>query len=89
MIYVNPNWTYGESVEHIQALKDEYDVVLSSFSMWETGKKADYCYSVRDQFYRLKLFEWQIEYLWKYMNGYIDIHKLIMSINSKNRQKKR
>ena len=37
MIYVNPNWTYRESVEHIQTLKDEYQGILSSFSMWENG----------------------------------------------------
>lgn len=82
-IEVNPNWSYKESVEHIQALKDEYQEILSSFSIWETAKKTKFCYSTRNEIYKLKLFEWQIEYLWKYMNGYIDIHKLKVSSNTR------
>lgn len=91
MIYVNPNWTYRESVEHIQTLKDEYRGILSSFSMWETGKKAYFREKTRDKFYALNLIEWQIEHLWKYMNDYIDYESLKSSVcqrkKNQNRQK--
>lgn len=76
MIYVNPNWTYRELVEHIKTLKDEYQGILSSFSMWERGKWADFIVQTKAMFYKLKLLEWQIDNLWKYMNGYMPFYKL-------------
>lgn len=88
MIYVNPNWTYRESVEHIQALKDEYVEVLSSFSVWTRKDCERFVRQTRSQLYKLKLIEWQIEYLWSYMNDYVDYLHLKMSVDSKNGQKK-
>lgn len=79
MIYVNPNWTYRESVEHIKALRDEYRGVLSSFSMWERGKWADFIVETKRKFYSLKLLEWQKDNLWKFMNGYMPFCKLKIS----------
>ena len=47
MIYVNPNWTYRESVEHIRALKDEYQRGISSFSMWQKREWANFIVDIR------------------------------------------
>lgn len=79
MIYVNPNWTYRESVEHIRALKDEYQGILSSFSMWQKREWANFIVETRNKFYALKLKEWQIENLWNYMNNNFPYHYLIRS----------
>lgn len=79
MIYVNPNWTYRESVEHIRALKGDYERSLSLFSMLETKEWASYIRQVRSQFYRLKLKEWQIENLWNYMNNNFPYSYLVRS----------
>lgn len=79
MIYINPNWTYRESVEHIQALKSDYERSLSLFSMLETKEWASYIRQVRSQFYRLKLKEWQIENLWNYMNNNFQYSYLVRS----------
>ena len=79
MIYVNPNWTYRESVEHIRTLKDEYQGVLSSFSLWERREWANFIILTKRKFYSLKLLEWQQDNLWKFMNGYMSFHKLKLS----------
>lgn len=79
MIYVNPNWTYRESVEHIRALKDEYQRGISSFSMWQKREWANFIVETRKQFYALNLKEWQIENLWNYMNNNFPYHYLIRS----------
>lgn len=76
MIYVDPNWTYKESIKHIKSLKDEYQRILSSFSMWQIKEWADFISSTRDKFYSLNLMEWQIDNLWKYMNNYIPFYIL-------------
>ena len=79
MIYVNPDWTYRESVEHIRALKDEYQRGISSFSVWEKREWANFIVETRNKFYALKLKEWQIENLWNYMNNNFPYHYLIRS----------
>jgi hypothetical protein len=79
MIYVNPNWTYRESVEHIRTLKDEYQRGISSFSMWQKREWANFIVEARKQFYSLKLKEWQIENLWNYMNNNFPYNYLIRS----------
>ena len=79
MIYINPSWSYRESVENIQTLKDDYERSLSSFSMFDTKKRADFIYSIRNQFYALNLKEWQIDNLWNYMNNNFPLSYLIRS----------
>lgn len=79
MIYVNPNWTYREAVEHIRALKDEYQGILSSFSLFQRKLWADFIVSTRSKFYQLNLIEWQIENLWNYMNNNFPYHYLVRS----------
>lgn len=79
MIYVNPNWTYRESVEHIQALKDEYQRILSSFSVWQKREWAEFIASTRKQFYKLNLMEWQKDNLWNCMNGNFPYSYLVRS----------
>ena len=78
-IFISPNWTYKETIKYIKLIKDEYQEILSSFSMWEAKEWADFIYSTRTKFYTLNLMEWQIEFLWKYMNGYLSFEKLKQS----------
>ena len=75
-IYVNPNWTYKQAVKNIRILKDEYQGILSSFSLWQTKEWANFIRTTRDKFYALNLLEWQIDNLWKYMNGYMPYYVL-------------
>ncbi len=75
-LFIDPSWTYNETVKYIKLLKDEYQEILSSFSMWERREWADFICDTRDSFYSLNLMEWQIEFLWKYMNGYMKLSDL-------------
>ena len=79
MIYVNPNWTYRESVKHIRALKGEYQRGISSFSMWQKREWANYIRATRNKFYALNLKEWQIDNLWNYMNDNFPYSYLVRS----------
>lgn len=76
MIQINPSWTFREAVEHLKTLRDEYNNSLASFSMFQYKEKANYIHSTRDQFYSLNLFEWQIDRMWNYMNGFDSLCKI-------------
>jgi len=72
-IYVDPTWTYRQAVSNLKALRLQYREALASFSLWETKEWASFIRTTRDKFYTLNLLEWQIDNLWKYMNGYIPL----------------
>jgi len=88
MIYIDSNWNYRELVEHIKTLKDEYQEILSSFSVWERKKWADFIVSTRNKFYALKFTEKQIEKLWRYMNGYLPLYCLKDNMKKRNKKHK-
>jgi hypothetical protein len=50
MIYINPDWTYKEVIEHIKDYKAEYQGVLSAFNMWQTKEWATYIRTTRNKF---------------------------------------
>lgn len=69
-LYIDPNWTFNQAVNHLKELKDEYQGILSSFSMFERKEWAEFIRTTRDSFYALNLLEWQIDRMWNYMNGF-------------------
>ncbi len=69
-IYVNPNWTFKETVEHLKTLKTQYEEILASFSCFELRKEVNFKVHTKRQFYSLKFEEWKRDKLWNYMNGY-------------------
>jgi len=75
-LFIDPSWTYRQAVKNIKPLKDEYQGILSSFSLWQTKEWAYFIRSTRDSFYKLNLLEWQIDNLWKYMNGFMPYYVL-------------
>ena len=79
MIYINPSWTYKETIEHIRKIKAEYQGILSAFSMWEKREWANFICNTKTKFYNLNLLEWQKDNLWKFMNDYIPFSKLKLS----------
>lgn len=78
-IYVDPTWTYKQAVKNIRILKDEYQGILSSFSLWEAREWATFIRSTRDKFYDLNLLEWQKDNLWNCMNGNFPYSYLLRS----------
>ena len=76
VVYVNPNWTFRETVNNIKTLRILYRGELASFSLWQSKEWADYIVAIRKQFYALDLIEWQKDMLWNFMNGIGKLHKL-------------
>lgn len=76
---IDPSWTYRQATLNIKALKQQYEGVLSSFSLFQAKEWADFIISTRDQFYALHLLEWQKDNLWNYMNGNFPYFYLLRS----------
>lgn len=70
IVKIDPSWSWKESVEQIEALKDQFDGVLASFLWYELRERNDFIYEVRQQIYALKFDEWKREKLWSYLNGF-------------------
>ena len=88
MIYIDPNWNFRKTVEHIKAIKGDYQEILSSFSVFQTKEWADFIVSTRNKFYSLNCTEKQIEKLWRYMNGYLPLHVLKDNITRSQKKHK-
>ena len=67
---INYNWSFEEAVNHLEALKSQYEEVLASFSYYQIHDKVEFIRKLKNDFYSLKLKEWEINKLWEYMNGY-------------------
>lgn len=69
-IVINPQWTFGEIVNNIKEIRDEYYAVLSSLSYFDLHTEVEFKRRTRNAFYSLHIPEWQIDKLWNYMNHY-------------------
>ena len=78
---VNPNWGINEIISNIKALKHKYIGVLASFSYFELKDRANYIRTMRNEFYKLKIDQWQINLLWDYMNDYIGYEEIQKILN--------
>ena len=67
---ISPSWTFEEAIEHLETLKSQYEEILASFSYYQIHEKVEFLRKVKNDFYSLKLKEWEINKLWEYMNGY-------------------
>ena len=73
-LFIDPSWTYKQTVNKIKELKLQYQEVLCSFSLWETKEWANFIRSTRNKFYALNCLEWQKDIMWNYMNGHIPFY---------------
>jgi len=67
---INPNWSFKELVEHIWALRDEFDRLLTSFSYFDLHKKVTFLRNTRNAIYSLPFEEWRKDKIWDYFNHY-------------------
>ena len=81
---INPSWNFIEAVDNIEAVKDYYIGLLSSFSIYETRQKKITIQTIRGAVYELEILEWQKDRIWEYLNGDENISTLK---NIANRQK--
>lgn len=67
---INYNWSFEEAIEHLEALRSQYEEILASFSYYQIHDKVEFIRKTKMDFYSLHLKEWEINKLWEYMNGY-------------------
>lgn len=82
---ISPSWTFEETIEHLEALKSQYEEVLASFSYYQIHDKVEFIRKVKNDFYSLKLKEWEINKLWEYMNGYEFLYVLRQIVKRRNK----
>ena len=81
---IDPNWTYCETVSHIEALRNSYEYFLRFFSYFDLHEEVEFIRRTKILFYSLYLPEWQIDLLWNYMNRYEYLRTLKMVANRQN-----
>ena len=82
---INPNWNFKEVVEHLKALKCEYEDILRFFHYYDLHAQVEFKRNTRNKFYALKLQEWEKDKIWNYMNGfeYLSVLKGIVGRRNK------
>lgn len=71
-IYVNPNWTFKETLEYIEALKQDYYGALTLFNCFNLKDKIDLVRKFKQDIYALKYEEWKKDRVWDYLNDNIE-----------------
>lgn len=87
-LYINQNWTFEEAVNNLKTLKIEYEGILASFSYFQLHDKVEFLRKTKNDFYSLKLKEWEINKLWEYMNGYEFLYVLKQMVIERKRRMK-
>lgn len=82
---INYNWSFEEAVNHLETLKSQYQEILASFSYYQIHEKVEFLRKVKNDFYSLKLKEWEINKLWEYMNGYEFLYVLRQIAKRRNK----
>lgn len=71
-LYVNPNWTFKETLEFIDAIKQDYYGALSLFNCFNLHDKIEMIRKFKQDIYALKYEEWKKDRVWDYLNDNIE-----------------
>ena len=69
-LHIDPKWNFTQTVEHIKALRDNYESFLRFFSYFDLHSEVEFKRRTKKAFYQLQIPIWQIDMLWNYMNRY-------------------
>lgn len=67
---INPQWSFKELVNHIWALRDEFDSLLTSFSYFDLHEKVVFLKKTRDTIYSMNFDVSYKDRVWNYFNHY-------------------
>lgn len=84
--YIDKDWNFKDTVEHIKALRNDYDRILASFSYFKLHEKVEFIRKTRNDFYSLNCKEWESNKLWEYMNHYERFYVLQQIVERNNRR---
>ena len=71
-IYVNPNWSFKETISFIDALKQDYYGALTLFNCFNIHDKIEFIRHFKDDIYALNFEEWKKDRVWDYLNDNIE-----------------
>ena len=79
-IYINPNWTFKETIENVEVIKSQMGNIIASFWYFDLKKEVDFIRNLKKQIYSLKFEEWKRDKIWEYINGYEYYEELVKFI---------
>ena len=79
-IYINPNWTFKETIENVGVIKSQMGDIIASFWHFDLKKEVDFIRNLKKQIYSLKFEEWKRDKIWEYINGYEYYEELVKFI---------
>ena len=83
-IYVNPNWSFKETISIIEALKQDYNGALTLFNCFSLHDKVELIRNFKKDIYALKYEEWKKDRVWDYLNDNIEFEIFTPSEINKN-----
>lgn len=66
-VNINKEWNYKDIIKNIRKIKDDYNKILSSFSI--TCEENAFILATRTKIYSLNLEEFEKDRVWEYING--------------------
>lgn len=75
---IESGWTFKDVVCNIEALKNQYNWFLTSFSVFERRKGLELCRQFKRQIYSLKFEEYKRNLVWRYINDEIEYEELLI-----------
>ena len=79
-IYINPNWTFKETIENVEVIKSQMGDIIASFWYFDLKKEVDFIRNLKKQIYSLKFEEWKRDKIWEYINDYEYYEELVKFI---------
>ena len=71
-LYVNPNWSFKETISFIDAMKQDYNSALSLFNCFNIHDKVQLIRQFKNDIYALRFEEWKRDRIWDYLNDNIE-----------------
>ena len=76
MIGLNPSWKFSDIQDNIEAIKSQYEGVLSSFLCYEYKERGIALHNMKRQVFDYENIQyWQRERLWEVLNGDFEIEE--------------
>jgi len=77
---IKKDWTFNDVISNIEALKNQYNGFLTSFSYFERKKRITLCRKFKTEVYSLHIEEYKLNLIWRYINDEIEYEELIKEL---------
>ena len=75
---IDSGWTFNDVVSNIEALKNQYNGFLTSFSVFERKKALQLMRQFKTKIYSLHFEEYKRNLIWRYINDEIEYEELLI-----------